>query len=175
MRAASRSGSTATREETPPRIEWSVPDLHSGLGTMRSARPATAARMRSASAPTTTTIGAAPERVTASAARATSGKPPISRSCFADPIRDEPPAARTTAPNRKGAGPAGSGMDGKGAVAQRAPVAAGEHGAHLRGYAQGHLLGRVGPEVEADGCTQERAHGRRDGHARLGEVGKQPF
>src|SRR5438309_5471710 len=122
-------------------------------------RPASSARTRSTSWPSTITTGARPASTARRAARRTSDSPSSSSNILLRPMRREAPAA-STMPATRGAGArAGSlrgGMDRRLALAQRVHAAARAHGQDLRDDGQRDLLRPVGPDVEAHGAVDPR-------------------
>jgi hypothetical protein len=62
-------------------------------------------------------------------------------------------------------------MDGAGAFAEGAGIAAGEHGLHLGEDGEGDLFGGIGAEVEADGSVEAGDLGRGGGKIVAREVG----
>src|SRR5580693_5291403 len=162
--AGAMSTASSVREKfssvaRPVRIEEARPSCHAGFWAMSSGRRASAGRIFSAWAPSTTTTGQAGESRAAEAACAMSGRPATGRSCFGWPMRVDAPAARRMQPKRK----FGSLMDGAGTFAQRPGVATGEGGLHLGEDGEGNRFGRVTAEVEADRRVQACTLGWRGG------------
>src|ERR1035437_8601543 len=166
--AASRARENCWRVVPPTRIEAAMPSLHAGFSAMITGRRASAGRIFSSFAPSTTTTGQAAEASAASIMRTRSDWPSSGRSCFGVPMRADSPAARITAPKRNGG--CDSLMDWAGAFAQRAGITAGEGGLHLGDDGERDLFGRVGAEIEADGGVEPRAHRGRDGEAVTREI-----
>src|SRR5205085_5138091 len=117
--------------------------------------PASSARARSLSWPSTTTIGSRPRA--ARTARRSTVSPSSSRNSLFRPIRLEVPAASSTAAT------SGLVMDAPALVAQVERLARGADGEHLGEDADRHLLGPLGAEVEA----HRRVEVRRFGHAEI--------
>jgi hypothetical protein len=84
----------------PARREEAMPSAQAGFSAINTGRRASAGRILSACAPSTTTTGHAGDANAASTARTTSGWPSTGSNCFGEPIRVEAPAAKMTQPNR---------------------------------------------------------------------------
>src|SRR5262245_32062032 len=126
-----------------------MPRSWSGFSTVRQARPASSARARSASKPSTTTTGSRPAAIARPAARRSSVSPSSGKSSLLRPMRVEEPAASTmpaTAPPRS------AGMDGALLVPQVPRLAARAHREQLGDDAHRDLLRALGAELEADGA-----------------------
>src|SRR5712691_11353884 len=124
-------------------------------------RPASSARRRSASWPSTITTGESPASRARRAARRTSDSPSSSSSILFRPMRREAPAA-STMPATRGAGPPRpppplrGGLDRRPALAQRGGPPARAYRQDLRDDGQRALLRPVGPDVEAHGAVDPR-------------------
>src|SRR5262249_19227152 len=137
----------------PARSELFTPSMNSGLTTGWQRSPASSARARSASCPTTTTTGSSPAFATRCTVRRSSDSPSICRKSLLRPRRVDAPAASTTpatAPLRSG------GMDRLGLLAQVSSGARRVKRQQLADDADGDLLRAVGTDVEPDGTEHLR-------------------
>src|SRR5206468_6884652 len=122
--------------------------------------PPISAATRSASCPSTTTTGSSRAVTAARTARRITVSPPSSSSSLLRPIRLDVPAASTTPAMVSDAG-----MKRLLPLAQVARLPPRPDREQLRDHAQRHLLGPVGPQVQA----HRREHPLAARHAQLGE------